>query len=107
MLSGYYSPYLFFVKYMDGVIVPYTQKPWMYKLANRAYLQLEKGQSVTIRINGTNTLKSLWSVQRIVISSNLKEYSYAIDSPDSSLIRFATSMLDSVIKLELKVLLIF
>ena len=72
----------------------------MYTLVHRAYSQLEKGQSVTIRINGTNTVKSLWSVQRIVISSNLKEYSYSIDSPDSSLIRFATSMVNSVIKLE-------
>lgn len=78
----------------------YTQELWMYTLVNRAYSQLEKGQSVTIRINGTNTVKSLWSVQRIVISSNLKEYSYSIDSPDSSLIRFATSMVNSVIKLE-------
>lgn len=85
---------------MDGVTMSYTQELWMYTLVNRAYSQLEKGQSVTIRINGTNTVKSLWSVQRIVISSNLKEYSYSIDSPDSSLIRFATSMVNSVIKLE-------
>ena len=85
---------------MDGVTMSYTQELWMYTLVHRAYSQLEKGQSVTIRINGTNTVKSLWSVQRIVISSNLKEYSYSIDSPDSSLIRFASSMVNSVIKLE-------
>lgn len=60
--------------------------------------QLKRGQSVVLRLNGTNSLRSFWSVQKVSISSKLKEYSYSVDSPDSSVVRFFTSFLDGLVK---------
>ena len=54
---------------------------------------------MVLRINGTNSLRSFWSVQKVSLSSRLKEYSYSIDSPDSSFIRFITSFLDGYVRL--------
>jgi len=38
-------------------------------------------------------------VQKVSLSSRLKEYSYSIDSPDSSILRFITSFLDGYVRL--------
>ena len=54
---------------------------------------------MVLRINGTNSLRNFWSVQKVSLSSRLKEYSYSIDSPDSSILRFITSFLDGYVRL--------
>ena len=38
-------------------------------------------------------------MQKVSLSSRLKEYSYSIDSPDSSILRFITSFLDGYVRL--------
>ena len=53
---------------------------------------------MTLRMNGTDSIKNMWAVQRITISATTRDYRYSIDSPDSSLLRFVTSIINNVIE---------
>ena len=75
---------------------PPNRYQWIMVIRDNS--QLKRGQSVVLRLNGTNSLRSFWSVQKVSISSKLKEYSYSVDSPDSSVVRFFTSFLDGLVK---------
>ena len=53
---------------------------------------------MSMKIQGAFSFKNIWFVQVIRLSADRSDFSYSIDSPDSSYLRFAFSFFDDVIE---------